>query len=206
MGVTWACRSALGSVSESRVRTRSHFPQSCCRFGAEDRQPRQSRTMHSVTLRGCGLPWSLLFPVQSPRHAASSGGRAGPERVSCIVSALPSAPPNTAVGAHWRLPRPSPTLGDHNPFPHYTEQELLQGVVLGLTQGTKSGRSLHNCVCSPIEEHFPGAHLRGVATRSTCIITRRWASAASCPCPSPVTHHRREIAAAATHRAPSLVW
>jgi hypothetical protein len=154
-----------------------------------------------------GSPWSLHFPVQTPRHAASAVGRARPVRGSCIVSELPTATPSTAVDAHWRLPRPSPALGDHNPFQHYTEQELLQGVVLGLTQGTKSGRSLHNCVCEPIEEQFPGAHLRGVATRSTCIITRRWASAASCPCPSPVTHHKREIAApAATRRAPSPVW
>jgi hypothetical protein len=92
--------------------------------------------------------------------------------------------PSTAVSAHWRLPRPSPTLGDHNPFQHHTEQELLQGVVLGLMQGAKSERSLHNCVCGPMEEHFPGAHLRGVATRS-----RASSPVAGSPLPSALAHH-----------------
>ena len=98
---------------------------------------------------------------------------------------------------HSRRPQPFPAL--HRAGTH-------TGGGLELMQGTKSERSLHNCVCRPMEEHFPGAHLRGVATRSTCIITRRWASAAYCPCSSPVTHHRHEIAApAATRRAPSPV-
>jgi hypothetical protein len=132
MEVTWSGRSALRSVTGSRVRTRSHYPQGCCRFGAEDRQPGQSRTLHSVMDRGFGFPYRLLVRVQTPRHAASAVGRARPVRGSCLVSELPTATPSTAVGTHWPLPRPSPTLGDHNPFQHYSEQELLPGGSAGI--------------------------------------------------------------------------
>jgi hypothetical protein len=173
-----------------------------CRSPSARAEPHHAQR-HGPRLR---VPMASALPLQTPRHAASAVGRARPVQGFCFVSEPPTATPSTAVGAHSRLPPSVTDLWRPQSFPHYTDQERLQGVVLGLTQGTMSGRSLHNSACGPIEEHFPGARLRGVATRSTCIITRHWASLAHCPCSSPFTHHRHEIAAAATRRAPSPVW
>jgi hypothetical protein len=145
--------------------------------------------MHNVTHRGFGFPWSLLFRVQTPRHAASSAGRARPERVSCIVRAPPSDPPNTAFSAHRRLP---PSVNDFwrpQSFPALHRAGTHTGGGLELMQGTKSERSLHNCVCRPMEEHFPGAHLRGFATgsRASSPVAGRPPRIALANHPSPIT-------------------